>query len=248
MATIAAAALSACGVWQPWTSADDCEMKPVGDDAAGFRIGPAVALALCATSVEVEGRVYTVGVGRWLDEESLSLTEYAHVTRAIGPVTDPQTYSLEGVDPLEMLVMRGDEGAADDLGPMGPYMVLWGDPPTLPVGMCGYADPLDAQYPGDVCPLQQGRTYGAVEMIIACGVDVPMGPYGGLYWRVVDPPSDPPAGSPYPGMSRDLDYGTIQLMDDGTLTYGSELGARLTLERDSDPEASDKVCPRPEGY
>jgi hypothetical protein len=74
-----------------------------------------------------------------------------------------------------------------------------------------------------------------------------MGPYGGLYWRVVNPPADPLGGSPYPGMYEDLDYGTVELLDDGRLTYVSELGAELTLERVDDPEASNKVCPRPDG-
>jgi hypothetical protein len=245
VAVIAAAALSACGLWEPWAGAGDCDMKPVGED--GFRIGPKVAMATsCASSVEVDGRRYSLGVGKWLDEDSLTLTEYAPIIRAIGPVANPQTFSIEGIDPLQMLVMEGAPGETDDLGPTGPYMVLWGNAGTLPEGMCAYADPLDVQYPGDVCPLQRGRTYGA-EMITACGFESPMGPYGGLYWRVVNPPADPLGGSPYPGMYEDLDYGTVELLDDGRLTYVSELGAELTLERVDDPEASNKVCPRPDG-
>lgn len=243
-----AAALSACGIGLPWSDAFDCSLRPVGDDGAGLRIGPSQAVATsCGIQVEVEGRIYSVGVGRWLDEDAVVLTEYAPITRAVGPVSKPVTFSIEGVDPREMLVMEGAEGDVDDLEPMGPYMILWGSAGRMPVGMCAYADPLDVQYPGDTCPLQEGRTYGA-EMIVECGLGVPMGLYGGQYWQVVDPAADPPAGSQFPGMSVGLDYGTVELLDDGALLYVSELGAELTLERTDDPDAAAKTCPRPDGY
>lgn len=245
-----AAALAACGMYGPVMEPDDCSLKPVGEEAeAGFRIGPQQVAALCASQVEVDGRTYSVGVGRWLDEDALVLVEYAPITRSTDPhVEHPVAFSLEGIDPLQFLVMEANANARDDNGPTGPYMALWGDLGSgQPDGICPYADPLDPQYPGDECPLQQGRTYGA-EMIIDCGLHVPMGPFGGHYWRVVDPPADPPAGSQIPGMSVDLDYGTIELLDDGTLEYRGELGAKLLLERTDDPDAAEKTCPRPEGY
>jgi hypothetical protein len=132
---------------------------------------------------------------------------------------------------------------------MGPYMALWGDDRggDLPRGICPYADPRDAQYPGAECPIQSGRSY-AVEMIVACGLDVPLGPFGGRYWDVVNPPDVPVAGSPLPGMSIDMDYGTIKLRDGGTLEYRSERGAVLVLEPASDPKPADRTCPRPEPY
>jgi hypothetical protein len=163
-------------------------------------------------------------------------------------VFEPIAYALHGVDPREFLVMRGDSRARDDLGPMGPFMVLWGgDLRGQPDGICPYADPLDAQYPGDACPLQAWRTY-SVQMIVECGLEVPVVPYGGDYWRVVDPPAKPPAGSAFPGMSLHMDYGTIELVGADTLKYISERGAKLVLDRITDPEAAGQVCPVPAGY
>lgn len=247
VAVIVAAVVSACGIWQDVSEADDCGLKPVGEEAAGLRIGPQQVAALCASMVEVDGRTYTVGVGRWLDEDALVLEEYAPITRSNDRVAEPVAYSLDGIDPLQFLVMKATDQQRDDNGPMSRYLALWGQVDGQPDGICPYADPMDPQYPGDECPLKQGRTYGA-EMIVACGLDVPVGPYGGDYWRVVDPPTVPPAGSPYPGMTLDLDYGTIELLDDGALEYRSESGAILILERVEDPEAAGQACPRPEGY
>jgi hypothetical protein len=61
-------------------------------------------------------------------------------------------------------------------------------------------------------------------MIVECGLEVPVGPYGGDYWRVEDPPAKPPAGSAFPSMSLHMDYGAIELVDADTLHYVSERG------------------------
>jgi hypothetical protein len=247
-AAIAAVMLSACGLWQAVDDGADCSLKPVGEHPTSLRIGAQRAAATtCASEVEVDDRIYSLGVGRWLDEDALVLQEYGPITRSNEVVSEPIAYALEGVDPLEFLVMKVAVDVRDDLGPMGPYMALWGAVDGQPEGICSYADPADVQYPGDECPLQRGRTYGA-ELIVDCGLDVPVGPFGGQYWRVVDPPTEPPAGSPYPGMYHDLDYGTIELLRDGTLRYRSERGAELSLALATDADAPDLVCPRPEGY
>jgi hypothetical protein len=248
---VAAVALAACGLLPQFGDLEetDCSLEPVGGGGPGLHIGPARASAtLCASTVRVNGRDYSVGVGRWLDEDALVLAQYGPITHANSGVAEPIAYAIDGVDPEQILVMKAGSDERDDLGPTGPFMVLWGDLGTVPAAICGYADPLDPQYPGAECPLQEGRTYG-VEMIVACGLDVPMGPYGGHYWLVVDPPPDPPAGSPYPGMySGGLEYGTIQLLADGRLRYISELGGELTLVRTDDAQAADSTCPRSTVY
>jgi hypothetical protein len=182
-----------------------------------------------------------------LDEDALVLDEYGPITAANGTVSQPIAYALRGVDPRQFLVMRVDATVRDDLGPMGPFMVLWRDLHAQPDGICPYADPEDPQYPSEACPLSSGRTYSA-EMVVDCGLDVPVGPYGGDYWRVVDPPPKPPTGSPFPGMSLYMDYGTISLVDADTLNYVSERGAKLVLDRVQDPQAAAQACPRPAGY
>jgi hypothetical protein len=246
IAFIGAAVLSACGIWGTISENDDCGLRPLGQQPTGLRIGPQPAAASCASQVEVDGRVYGVGVGRWLDEDALVLTVYGQITRSNEVVREPIAYALQGVDPLEFLVMKAN-GDRDDSGPMRPYLALWGAVDGQPEGICPYADPLDPQYAGDECSLQRGRTYAA-EMNVVCGLDVPIGPYGGEYWLVVDPPAEPPAGTAYPGMYQDLDYGTIELLADGSLRYRSERGAQLRLEPAGDPKAGERVCPRRDGY
>jgi hypothetical protein len=125
----------------------ECGLRPVGEAGAGVRIGPAVVAATsCVPRVEVDGRIYDVGVGRWLDEATLDVTEYGPITALNEPVLEPIAYALEGVDPQAILLIRSDR--TDDLGPMGPFMILYGprsDP--LPEALCRFADASDPQYP-----------------------------------------------------------------------------------------------------
>lgn len=145
MAAPAAVLLVACGGFLAGFT--ECRLRPVEESGAGVRIGPGVVAATsCVPQVEVEGRIYDVGVGRWLDETILETREYAPITAANEPVLEPIAYALEGVDPQAILLIRSDH--TDDLGPMGPFMVLYGpgsDP--LPEGVCRYADASDPQYP-----------------------------------------------------------------------------------------------------
>ncbi len=136
--------LSACGAF---SEAADCELRPV-DSGAGVRVGPSAVEASCAAQVEVDGRTYFVGVGRWLDESILELSEYGAITRSNTSVDEPIAFALGGVDPTEALLMKGS--GTDDLGPMGPYMVLWGEIGTaVPAGLCAYVDSAHEQAPAE---------------------------------------------------------------------------------------------------
>jgi len=232
--------VSACGIYAD-ISEDDCDLRPVGSSPAGFRIGIAKALALCAAIVEVDGRTYSVGAGGWLDEEALELTEYAPINRANTVVAEPIAYALAGVDPTQFLVMQGDP--VDDAGASGRYAVLWGDIAATPASVCQYADPTSPGYPAETCALQTGRTYTA-GINTACGLDQPVGPYGGDYWVVIDPPDAPTEGDPYPGMYLGMDWGTVELVAPDRAVYRSERGAELELRRIG-PVASIAPCPSP---
>lgn len=145
MAAAAAVLLTACGGF--FAGFADCALRPVGETGSGVRVGPEVAVASsCASRVEVRGLVYDVGVGRWLDEATLEMSEYAAITAVNEPVLEPIAYVLDGVDPEAILLIRSDR--TDDLGPMGPFMVLHGPAGhPLPEALCRYADASDPQYP-----------------------------------------------------------------------------------------------------
>lgn len=143
-AAVAAVALSACGAL---SIGEDCSLRPVGMPEARLRIGPAIVAASCPGLVEVDGRTYAVGVGRWLEETLLDLEPYSAISRANQPVVEPVVYALRGVDPHEFLLMRGDDH--DDLGPMGPWMALYGESSALPADVCPYADPGHPQVPSE---------------------------------------------------------------------------------------------------
>ena len=177
---------------------------------------------------EVDGRPYSIGVGRWLDESALVLDECVVVTRSNDHIAIPRLLAV-GIDPMQLLLIRGD-GRTHDLGPLGPFMVLSGEGAVLPPAICQYADPGDVQYPGDICPLRPGRTYTA-GMVVRCGLDVPVGPYGGDYWRVIDPPPAPAEGEAYPRMYLDVDWGEVELIEGDRAIYRSERGAELELRR-----------------
>ena len=133
--------LSSCGLW----FGDDCDMHPVGAGPR-TRLGPPPVAASCPARVIVDGRVYRQGIGSWLDESSLALTEYGPIMRANSAVDEPIVYALAGVDPRHILLMKTSDSDAN--GPMGPYAILTpevggDDPPSL----CAYADPKDERTP-----------------------------------------------------------------------------------------------------
>jgi hypothetical protein len=233
---------TACGIYANiGENGDDCELRPLEASPAALVIGIQKARASCASMVEVNGKPYSVGAGGWLDEHALELTRYAPISRANTIVAEPIAYALAGVDPTQFLVMRGD--LADDAGASERYAVLWGEVADLPASVCQYADPAAPGYPGDACPLRTGRTYTA-GMNTACGLDQPVGPYGGDYWTVIDPPGAPGEGDPYPGMYLGMDWGTVELVGPDRAVYRSERGGELELRR-LGPVASIAPCPSP---
>jgi hypothetical protein len=239
LASFVALAASACGIYADQGD-DECDLRPLESTPASWRIGVQKALAtLCAATVEVDGRTYYAGGGRWLDEKSLVLEEYGRITRANYRVADPTVFALHGVDPLAVVLMRGD-GSADDLGD-GLYTVLTGEGYALPASICPYADPADPGYPNQQCPLQTGRTY-SVQLDFRCGYEAPVGPYGGAYWLVIDPPVALASGQPPSGLSYGADPGEIELQDADHMTFRSELGGELQLERIDDPDVSPAPC------
>lgn len=234
VAPLLAALLTACGTFaNVGEDPTECDLKPLGTPPAGLRLGVQKAAALCAALVEIEGRTYSLGGGGggWLDEDALVLEEYGTISRANTDVYDPAVFALKGVDPLRLLVARVDPSVdyEEDPGP-GPFWMVWGEPFAFPKEACRYADATAAAYPGEYCPLTTERMYPA-QMVMWCGLDVPVGPYGGDYWTVVDPPPPPPSGSLYPGMAHGIDYGELELLDADRAIYRSELGAEIELLR-----------------
>jgi len=241
MAMALALLASACGVHAgPGDEGDDydCGLRPLESGPAGLRIGIQKARAtLCAAEVEVGGRTYTVGDTSWLHEEAFELTEYAPITRANTTVAEPIAYELADVDPEQFLVMLDDPAAHRP----GRFATLWGDIRHLPASVCQYANPGAAGYPADACPLQTGRTY-SVQIDFRCGYERPIGPYGGAYWRVIDPPAAQPSGQPPPGLAYGADPGEIELHDADHMTFRSEMGGELQLERIDDPDLNPDPC------
>jgi hypothetical protein len=233
VAPFLAASLTACGAFaNVGEDLTECDLKPIGTPPAGLRLGVQKAAALCAALVEIKGRTYSLGGGgAWLDENALVLEEYGTISRANTDVYDPAVFALQGVDPLRLLVAHVDPSFdyGDDPG-MGRFWMVWGEPFDFPEDACRYADVAAAGYPGEYCPLSIGHTYSA-QMVLWCGLDVAVGPYGGDYWTVVDPPPLPPPGSLYPGMAHGIDYGELELRDADRAIYRSELGAELKLLR-----------------
>ena len=180
-----------------------------------------------------------MGSGGWLHDEALELTEYAAITRANTIVAEPIAYALAGVDPEQFLVMRGDP-TYDGIGAVSGFATLWGKIAHLPASVCAYANPADAGYPADACPLHIGRTY-SVQIDFRCGYERPVGPYGGAYWRVIDPPT-PPSGQPPSGLAYGADPGEIELQDADHMTFRSEMGGELQLERIDDPDLDPDPC------
>jgi len=239
VALLIASAVSACGLYGNGGEDYDCDLKPLAAAPTGFSIGPQRVAALCAALVEVDERTYSTSCRQLFDEDKLLLDEYGIISRANQPVEDPAVYALRGVDPLQVLVSR----AACRDG----FWMLKGDPFSghLPATICEYADPGDGGYPSDACPIPAGRTYAAW-LVIGCGLDVPLGPFGGEVWMIVDPPALN-ADNRYPGLSgENTDFGEIELVDQDHAIYRSELGGVLELRRMTDtPAPTPFPCSKP---
>lgn len=196
--------------------------------------------ALCVPKMEVNGRVYMVGVGRFLDETALKTAQYGTISRSNEAVADPTVWALEGVDPEAILLMSGNDSAADNVGGLGEFMVLWGPERTIPASLCAYADQMDPQYPAQDCPLAIGQVY-EIEIRVPCGADgVLPSRIGGGYWELTGVGLTGTAGSP--------DYGTVTLVTSDTAVYRSDQGSDWELRRSGESESSVKTCEIPKDF
>ncbi|MGH2455251.1 MAG: hypothetical protein ACRDHD_03220 [Candidatus Limnocylindria bacterium] len=230
----------ASGIWAPGLDAEECALEPLspGESTSLLRVTKAIG-ASCTFQVEVNGTPYSVGVGRFLDEAKLDLRAYSKVTRANTTLDNPVVWALAGVDPSKILLIEGSPAARDNLGNQGQYMILWGADRSVPPALCGYADPTDIQYPAVDCPLDAGRAY-EIELPVECGLGgVIATRIGGDYWEVTAGNIGDGTAAP-PGMAGPMDYGTVELRDDGTLIYRSEQGPVFTLTK-----ARDHLAPAP---
>ena len=71
-----------------------------------------------------------------------------------------------------------------------------------------------------------------------------IGPFGGAYWMVVDPPTATAEGT-FPGMTLDIDYGDLELVTANEATYRSEQGAVRALRRITGAASAVTPCPYP---
>jgi hypothetical protein len=234
---IASTALAACGLIPGLDDPlDDCDPWPIGETGLQLQFGPgAVSATTCEPVIRVDGLDYYPDVGRWLDEDDLSLREYGPITHASWPVGDTVAYALEGVDPERVLVIK--TAPTKESGEWGQYTLLRRDG-LLPRSVCDDADTTDPYYPSRECPLVVGQRY-PTEMKTACGLEKTMGPYGGSYWRVIDPPQRIPRA-----MSRKTAHGTMELLPDGRLRFRSNGGGVLFLAT-TEGSAEDVACRLP---
>ena len=221
---------------------DDCPLMTAQTLSGSFSSSPVFdAAGLCVPKVEVNGRVYMVGVGRFLDETALKTARYGIITRSTEAVADLTAWSLEGVDPEAILLMSGVDSGADDAGGLGQFMVLWGPGRTVPARLCAYADQGDLQYPAQDCPLPIGQAY-EIEVRVPCGADgVLPGRIGGASWMIDGVGfRDLAAGSPT--------YGTVTLLASDRAVFHSEGGTDLQLRRAGESPINAEACEVPEVF
>jgi hypothetical protein len=236
---LAALVVTGCGLLPGIASDDECDPKPVEEWGTSSWLAPAVASATLCTGVivRVDGRDYGPWGGGWLNEEALILHEHGRITHSHIPVGEPVAYELEGVPAERILIMKtvpsGTVGSED-----GTYTVLRAGSGPVPPRLCDYADPGDSQYPVTDCPIPQGGQYSA-SIIPLCHLRRLVGPYGGTYWRVLDPPDHLPEVGMQWGRT---DHGTIELLPNGRLRYVAEKGAVIELEMIDDPGIGERGC------
>ena len=105
-------------------------MKPVTPLVLTALLG--LSLGACgdeAGSAVVDGRRYMVGVVRGISVVDADLSPFATVSdsNVRSYFADDQAYALRDVDPTTLLLVRIVPNKADDLGPWGPFVGLWGD-------------------------------------------------------------------------------------------------------------------------
>ena len=73
--------------------------------------------------IRVDELDYSPWGGGWLNDDSLVLREYGPITHASWPLAEPVAYALEGVDPLEFLVIKTKPPVDPEEG-QGEYTLL----------------------------------------------------------------------------------------------------------------------------
>ncbi len=140
----------------------------------------------------VNGADYRLGLGRSMQIDASDLTPYARVESGSGlrQMADPTAFSLTGVDPLAVLVVRSAPGLSDDNGPYGEFLILWGPTDPYPE-ICAYVEPGDPASPTECL----SATPGAATEAPSTSVPLPtLDPS-----LIAVPTQEPePAGSPRP--------------------------------------------------
>lgn len=116
----------------------------LADESSG---GSSAALAV------VNGVEYRVGLGRSMQIDAGDLTPYGRVEsgNSLRRMADRTAFSLTGIDPLAVLFVRSAPGLADDNGPYGEYLILWGPNDPYPE-ICAYVEPGNPASPTGCLP------------------------------------------------------------------------------------------------
>lgn len=113
--------------------------------AIGLTLVVSTAVAGCIpsaidtpASITFEGQTYQFQrPGRNLTLQESDLSEIGEASRVNHPyVEDTTVFAIEGIDPATAIAMRSAPGAADDLGPMGEWIVLYVD--EYPQALCPF--------------------------------------------------------------------------------------------------------------
>lgn len=101
----------------------------------------------------VNGVDYLVGLGRSMQIDAGDLTPYGRVEsgNSLRRMADPAAFSLTGIDPRAVLVVRSAPGLADDNGPFGEFLILWGPSDPYPE-LCSYVEPGHPSTPTECLP------------------------------------------------------------------------------------------------
>ena len=114
-------------------------------DRSGSGSSPAMAV--------VNGVDYLVGLARGMRIEARELTPYAEVEsgNSLEQFADLTAFSLNGLDPLAVLVVRAAPGLSDDNGPYPEYLSLRGPEDFYPE-ICDFYEPGHAGSPTECRP------------------------------------------------------------------------------------------------
>lgn len=108
----------------------------------------------------VNGVDYLVGLSRGMRIDERDLTPYAEVEsgNSLEQFADLTAFSLNGLDPLAVLVVHAAPSLSDDNGPFGEYLLLRGPGDAYPSGrdpypeLCAYYEPGHPSSPTECLP------------------------------------------------------------------------------------------------